>query len=105
VSTLALSSGSRLYAAFAVLQIAGWLVALAGLYYKIPVLYRIAAPASALLVLKAAAVAGLYRFLFTRGPLWKIWNSNERGERVITAETAKSMPPAPLAPTARNHQV
>ena len=97
--------GADQYAAFAVLQIAGWLVALAGLYYKIPVLYRIAAPASALLVLKAAAVAGLYRFLFTRGPLWKIWNSNERGERVITAETAKSMPPAPLAPTARNHQV
>jgi hypothetical protein len=40
-------------------------------------LNRIAAPASALLVLKAAAVVGLYKFLFTRGPLWKIWNSNK----------------------------
>jgi hypothetical protein len=38
------------------------------------VLHRIAAPASALLVLNASAVAGLYTFLFTRGPLWKIWS-------------------------------
>jgi hypothetical protein len=59
------------------LQIFGWLLAIAGLRYKIPVLHRIAAPASALLVLKAAAVAGLYRFLFTRGPLWKIWTSHK----------------------------
>jgi hypothetical protein len=33
------------------------------------------APASALAVLNAAAVVGLYKFLFTRGPLWKIWNT------------------------------
>jgi len=77
VSTLALSRGSLPYTAFAVLQIIVWLVAIAGLRYKIPVLHRIAAPASALLVLKAAAVAGLYRFLFTRGPLWKIWTSHK----------------------------
>ncbi|HME59294.1 MAG TPA: glycosyltransferase family 2 protein [Terracidiphilus sp.] len=75
VSTLALSGSSRLYAAFAILQICGWLMAIAGLRYRIPVLHRIAAPASALLVLEAAAIAGLYRFLFTRGPLWKIWIS------------------------------
>jgi cellulose synthase/poly-beta-1,6-N-acetylglucosamine synthase-like glycosyltransferase len=90
VSTLALSGGSRLYAAFAVLQIFGWLLALAGLRYRIPVLHRIAAPASALLALKAAAVAGLYRFLFTRGPLWKIWTSREPEKRATTAETANS---------------
>jgi cellulose synthase/poly-beta-1,6-N-acetylglucosamine synthase-like glycosyltransferase len=77
VSTLALSRSSLPYMAFAVLQIFGWLLAIAGLRYKIPVLHRIAAPASALLVLKAAAVAGLYRFLFTRGPLWKIWTSHK----------------------------
>jgi glycosyltransferase involved in cell wall biosynthesis len=105
VSTLALSAGSRYDAAFAAAQIIGWLVALAGLRYRIPVLHRIAAPASALLVLKAAAVAGLYRFLFTRGPLWKIWISHERRERVTTAETVKSVPPAPLAPATGNHLV
>jgi cellulose synthase/poly-beta-1,6-N-acetylglucosamine synthase-like glycosyltransferase len=90
ISTLALSGGSHFYAAFAVLQIAGWLIAVAGLYYRIPVLHRIAAPASALLVLKAAAVAGLYKFLFTRGPLWKIWTSHEPEERTTTAKTASS---------------
>jgi cellulose synthase/poly-beta-1,6-N-acetylglucosamine synthase-like glycosyltransferase len=92
VSTLALSGNSRLYAAFAVLQIAGWLIAIAGLYYRIPVLHRIAAPASALLVLKAAAVAGLYRFLFTRGPLWKIWTSDDPKMR---AAITKTMDPKP----------
>jgi hypothetical protein len=88
--------GSLLYAAFAALQIFGWLVAIAGLRYRIPVLHRIAAPASALLVLKAAAVVGLYKFLFTRGPLWKIWTSHEPEEKATTPETANSAPRNPL---------
>jgi hypothetical protein len=92
ISTLALSGGSRLYAAFAVLQIAGWLVAIAGLRYRIPVLHRITAPASALLVLKAAAVAGLYRFLFTRGPLWKIWTSDDTEAGSTTTKTVDPKP-------------
>ncbi len=92
VSTLVLSGSSRLYAAFAVLQIAGLLIAIAGLYYKIPVMHRIAAPASALLALKAAAVAGLYRFLFTRGPLWKIWTDNDPK---VGAATTKTVNPKP----------
>ena len=92
VSTLELSGASRLYAAFAVLQIVGWLIAIAGLYYRIPMLHRIAAPASALLVLKAAAVAGLYRFLFTRGPLWKIWTS---GDPKMGDATTKTVDPQP----------
>ena len=41
---------------------------------RIPILHRLGTPAGALLVLNAAAVAGLYTFLFTRGPLWKIWS-------------------------------
>jgi cellulose synthase/poly-beta-1,6-N-acetylglucosamine synthase-like glycosyltransferase len=89
VSSLVLSGRSPLYATFAVFQIVGWLVAIAGLRYRIPVLHRITAPASALLVLKAAAVAGLYSFLFTRGPLWKIWTSREPEKRT-TAETTNS---------------
>jgi cellulose synthase/poly-beta-1,6-N-acetylglucosamine synthase-like glycosyltransferase len=92
VSTLALSRGSLLYTAFAVLQIFGWLLAIAGLRYKIPVLHRIAAPASALLALKAAAVAGLYRFLFTRGPLWKIWTSRKQDARAATPGTGNIVP-------------
>jgi biofilm PGA synthesis N-glycosyltransferase PgaC len=75
LSTLALSVASPLYAAFAALQILCWILAAASLRSKIPVLHRIAAPAGAMLVLLAAAVAGLYKYLFTRGELWKIWNS------------------------------
>ncbi len=78
VSALILSAGSTFYAICAAVQVLGWIVALAGLRYRIPVLHRIAAPASALLVLNVAAVAGLYKFLFTRGPLWKIWNSGQQ---------------------------
>jgi glycosyltransferase involved in cell wall biosynthesis len=55
-------------------QWAFWLAAVLALRIKIPVIHRIAAPASALLVLNVAAVAGLYKFLFTAGPLWKIWS-------------------------------
>jgi poly-beta-1,6-N-acetyl-D-glucosamine synthase len=76
VSSLALSAGSRVYAAFAALQLCGWALSIAGLHSRIALLNRIAAPASALLVLNAAAVVGLYKFLATRGPLWKIWNSS-----------------------------
>ncbi len=69
------SVGWRLVAAA---QWAFWLAALLALRMKIPVIHRVAAPASALLVLNAAAVAGLYKFLFTTGPLWKIWSVNSK---------------------------
>jgi cellulose synthase/poly-beta-1,6-N-acetylglucosamine synthase-like glycosyltransferase len=77
VSTVALLPGSRLYATLAALQALGWIIAIAGLRYRIPALHRVAAPASAMLMLNAAAVVGLYKFLFTSGPLWKIWNSDK----------------------------
>ena len=93
VSAVVLSASSPLFAAFATLQILGWIVAFAGLRYRVPVLHRIAAPASALLVLNAAAVVGLHRFLFTHGPLWKIWNSSEPKANGPTLETANLAPP------------
>ena len=74
--SLILGVRSPFYAAFAALQIVVLSTAVAGLRYRIPFLHRFVAPASALLVLNAAAVFGLYKFLFTRGPLWKIWTSN-----------------------------
>ncbi|MGA2351495.1 MAG: glycosyltransferase family 2 protein [Terracidiphilus sp.] len=76
-STLALSPDSLIYLVFAILQIFCLTLAITALRFKIPVLHRFAAPASALLVLTAAAVVGLYKFIFTRGPLWNIWHSNE----------------------------
>jgi len=92
ISAVALSAGSVLFTAFAAFQISGWAVAIAGLRFRIPFLHRIAAPASALLVLNAAAVAGLYKFLFNRGPLWKIWNSARPEAIVLTAETENLAP-------------
>jgi cellulose synthase/poly-beta-1,6-N-acetylglucosamine synthase-like glycosyltransferase len=87
VSTLALSTGSMLFAAFALLQIFCWTIAIVALRYRIPALGHVAAPASALVVLEAAAVAGLYKFLFTRGPLWKIWNSEPPQENSAAAQS------------------
>lgn len=92
-SSVALAPYSPFYAAIAAVQISGLIVAVIGLRYKIPVLHRIAAPASALLLLNAAAVVGLYKFITTRGPLWKIWNSSTPVKRVSTPEAHNSTPP------------
>jgi cellulose synthase/poly-beta-1,6-N-acetylglucosamine synthase-like glycosyltransferase len=105
VSALALSSSSSVYAVFASLQILGWAIAIAGLHHKIPMLHRVAAPASALLLLNAAAVVGLYRFLFTRGPLWKIWNTSKPVTKSSTPEIDNLMPPKPFAPAAGNDRL
>jgi cellulose synthase/poly-beta-1,6-N-acetylglucosamine synthase-like glycosyltransferase len=96
ISTSALSAYSPLYMAFAILQIIGWTMAIIGLRYRIPVLHRVAAPAGALLVLNAAAVVGLYKFLFTRGPLWKIWNSSKPVETGLAAEAEVLTQPKPI---------
>jgi cellulose synthase/poly-beta-1,6-N-acetylglucosamine synthase-like glycosyltransferase len=105
VSSLTLSRSSLVYAAIAVFQICCWTVAIAALRYRIPVLHRVAAPASALLVLKAAAVVGLYRFLFTRGPLWKIWNSYRPSARTTILEAGNSAPPESLAAASGDDRV
>jgi cellulose synthase/poly-beta-1,6-N-acetylglucosamine synthase-like glycosyltransferase len=105
ISTLALSGGSLIFAAFAALQVFGWAISILGLRYRIPVLHRVAAPASALLVLNAAAVVGLYKFIVTRGPLWKIWTSHEPGEPSSVPETANPAPPEPFATTSGNDRV
>lgn len=92
LSTIVLSSGSRVYATFAAVQVFGWILAIIGLRYTIPILHRLAGPASGLLVLNAAAVVGLYKFLFTRGPLWKIWNTGRPQEENRTSETESLAP-------------
>ena len=102
VLALVLSAVSPLYAAFAILQFLGWALAIAGLRFRIPVLHRIAAPASALLVLNAAAVVGFYKFLFTRGPLWKIWNSSKPGPAAPTREEGNGPQPEAGASSAEN---
>jgi cellulose synthase/poly-beta-1,6-N-acetylglucosamine synthase-like glycosyltransferase len=105
ISTLALSRGSLLYTAFAGFQILGLTSAIVALRYKIPLLHRVAAPASALLVLNAAAIAGLYRFLFTRGPLWKIWISDTAAASTANPNTVNSALPESFASEAANDRV
>ncbi len=100
--SLVLSPGSWLYAAFALIQILGWIVATTGLLVRIPVLHRVAAPASALLVLNAAAVVGLFKFLFTRGPLWKIWNLGKPDIAASTHENSKVLQPEISASSAKS---
>jgi len=95
VSSLWLSGNSPLYAALAALQVLSLSIAIAGLRFRIPVLDRIAAPSSAMLVLNAAAVVGLYKFLSTRGPLWKIWNSSQPEAMSTLRENTDVMPPEP----------
>jgi glycosyltransferase involved in cell wall biosynthesis len=92
VSAVALAASSPFYVTIAVFQLFGWVIALLSLRYKIPAVHRIAGPASALLVLNAAAVVGFYKFLFTRGPLWKIWNAGKPGERTPAPEPGSVMP-------------
>jgi len=87
VSTAFLSSGSSLFKAFLALQTIGWIVALVGLRFSIPLLGRVVAPVSALLALNAAAVVGLWKFLLIRNDLWKIWNSSKPDG---AAQTTKS---------------
>jgi cellulose synthase/poly-beta-1,6-N-acetylglucosamine synthase-like glycosyltransferase len=75
ITSALLSSHGLLYASALSAQIAFYVLAALGAVLGIPVLVRIAAPASAFCVLNAAVVVGFYKFLFTRGPLWKIWTS------------------------------
>ena len=73
LTSIILARQSPVFSVIALLQVAFWLLAAISIKVKLPVLHRLGKPASALLVLNAAAVAGLYKFLFTRGPLWRIW--------------------------------
>jgi cellulose synthase/poly-beta-1,6-N-acetylglucosamine synthase-like glycosyltransferase len=74
VSSTWLGVDSTSWRVAAALQWIFWLAALLALKMHIPIVHRFAAAGSALLVLNVAAVAGLYKFLFTTGPLWKIWS-------------------------------
>jgi glycosyltransferase involved in cell wall biosynthesis len=80
LSTLSLSRPWSMYTALAAVQICSLVLAVAGLRFRIPLVNRLAAPASAILVLNLAAVVALYKFLFTRGPLWEIWNASKANE-------------------------
>ena len=73
LSAAVLAPGHPGWGVLAALQAAFWMLAVLALRVRLPLLHKVLGPASALLLLNVAAVAGLYRFLFTSGPLWKMW--------------------------------
>jgi len=75
VSNALLADRSGFYAGTLAAQVLFYLLAALGAGRGIPVLRHMAAPASAFCMLNAAVVVGFYKFLFTRGPLWKIWTT------------------------------
>jgi cellulose synthase/poly-beta-1,6-N-acetylglucosamine synthase-like glycosyltransferase len=93
LASLLLAGGSRFYAAIAALQLLVLLLALLSLRFRIPLIARIGAPIGALLMLNTAAVVGLYRFLATRGPLWRIWDANRSSAAVRLPDSAQPDPP------------
>jgi poly-beta-1,6-N-acetyl-D-glucosamine synthase len=98
ISSAVLSPESKVFAIFTSLQLLVWVLALAGLRYHVPGMQKFVSPASALLTLNVAAVVGLYRFLFTHGPLWKIWNLGKY--QSLQASTAISIDLGSVAATA-----
>jgi cellulose synthase/poly-beta-1,6-N-acetylglucosamine synthase-like glycosyltransferase len=75
ITSALLANRGLLYVGAFSAQVAFYVLAALGTLLGIPALIRIAAPASAFCMLNAAVVVGFYKFLFTRGPLWKIWTS------------------------------
>lgn len=65
--------GSALYSIFLTAQIVFYAAALLGLRTDNSLIRKISGPAAAFCLLNAAAVAALWNFLFSPGPLWKIW--------------------------------
>lgn len=90
LASILLAGGSRFYAALAGLQLLVLLLALISLRSGIPVIGRIGAPIGALLMLNTAAVVGLYKFLVTRGPLWRIWEANRSP---AASQSSGALPP------------
>jgi hypothetical protein len=71
-STL-LAIHSRFYALALTAQTLLYVVATLGECHDFPIVLKIAGPARAFCALNLAVVVGFYKFLFTRGALWKIW--------------------------------
>ena len=93
ISSALLANHSILYAGVLVVQVVLYLLGALGTGRGIPVLMRVAAPASAFCMLNAAVIVGFYKFLFTRGPLWKIWTSGVPASVARTGERAIGLRP------------
>jgi len=75
IASALLTNHGALYVGALSAQLAFYVLAGLGTVLGVPAITRITAPASAFCMLNAAVVVGFYKFLFTRGPLWKIWTT------------------------------
>ena len=83
-TSVLLARASSLFLTIAALQGAVFGLTLIGVTATIKPISKTTAPFAALIGLNAAAVFGLYRFLFAEGPLWKIWVTPEPQGKVGT---------------------
>jgi poly-beta-1,6-N-acetyl-D-glucosamine synthase len=88
-SSAILSIGSRMYAATFIAQVLLYVLAAVGAVRGIPFISKLAGAARAFCVLNLAVILGFYRFLFTRGPLWKIWIPTTPSTKVASPDANK----------------
>ena len=91
VSSLVLAMHSQLFAAFAGCEIAILLLILVSWLFKVQALRKLTGPLGALFGLNAAAVVALYRFLFTRGPLWKMWSGSKGASTIAVSSPQRDV--------------
>ena len=87
ISSAMLSLHSKSYVAIVMAQLIFYSLAAFGALGHIPGVFQVAGACRAFCVLNCAATVGFYRFLFTRGPLWKIWTPTEPHEQVLSKDT------------------
>jgi cellulose synthase/poly-beta-1,6-N-acetylglucosamine synthase-like glycosyltransferase len=78
VLTCILLRHSPLYLALLSMQIVVYGLAALGFAIEVPGLKRITGMASAFCLLNAAVIVGIWKFLFVRRPLWRIWVPTRR---------------------------
>jgi cellulose synthase/poly-beta-1,6-N-acetylglucosamine synthase-like glycosyltransferase len=89
ISSAMLSFHSKWYVAIVSAQLIFYSLAAFGALGHIPVVFQIAGACRAFCILNCAAIVGFYRFLFTRGPLWKIWTPTVPSEQVLSKDAAE----------------
>jgi glycosyltransferase involved in cell wall biosynthesis len=82
VASLLLAPHSRFYLLLAAAQVIFYLGAWLGSRVKVRLLMRFTGVAEAFCMLNLAAVFALHRFLFHRGPLWKIWGAPQMSQNL-----------------------
>jgi hypothetical protein len=70
-------SPMHIYCAFVLAQILFYQLAIVGLISDIPIVRKAAGPAGAFVLLNAAAVVALFKFLFERRELLRLWTADE----------------------------